>query len=389
MGPGSGYRRNWDGEDGHYEVTTTGVRDKWNPYSVVHESRSVQWHKFQGVVDQAFPGNDPIWVDWDITVGIGLNSSSPFLTFNANDELKLQSRLAEKVKAHNFNLMVNVAQAGQLVGMIEQNLRKFGRAALALRRGDFATAARQFGTTRSKHTTQLKAKDVSGRWLELQYGWLPALSDTYEAAKAFHAISEGPRKSIVRASIKKEAEFEGSQSPTSYSSLGHETLTRRLVYEMSEEMSAARSLGLYDPLTLAWEVLPYSFVVDWFVPIGTYLENLSIIPFLKGRFSESTLHRWKSGPIFLTETFNGHKHRVEKPLPASSYRVTALNRVVGTSLTPPLPEMNLKGSLSGLRVANAISLAYQAFLGKPQRRLSDRTPPRGVTSQFEHYVVGR
>jgi hypothetical protein len=28
-------------------------------------------------------------------------------------------------------------------------------------------------------------------------------------------------------------------------------------------------------LNLAWEVLPYSFVVDWFLPIGPYLETLS------------------------------------------------------------------------------------------------------------------
>jgi hypothetical protein len=41
-------------------------------------------------------------------------------------------------------------------------------------------------------------------------------------------------------------------------------------------------------------------------------------------------------------------------------------------------------------VFNAVALASQAILGKKaQRRLSDRTPPRGTESRFELYVVGR
>ena len=32
-------------------------------------------------------------------------------------------------------------------------------------------------------------------------------------------------------------------------------------------------LSLDNPAVLAWEALPYSFVVDWFIPIGDYLNE--------------------------------------------------------------------------------------------------------------------
>jgi hypothetical protein len=35
------------------------------------------------------------------------------------------------------------------------------------------------------------------------------------------------------------------------------------------------ALGFTNPLVVAWEVVPWSFVVDWFIPVGRYLEQLS------------------------------------------------------------------------------------------------------------------
>jgi hypothetical protein len=32
------------------------------------------------------------------------------------------------------------------------------------------------------------------------------------------------------------------------------------------------SLGLLNPLQVAWELVPFSFVVDWILPIGSFLE---------------------------------------------------------------------------------------------------------------------
>jgi hypothetical protein len=40
-------------------------------------------------------------------------------------------------------------------------------------------------------------------------------------------------------------------------------------------LGLASRMGLVNPLSIAWEVVPFSFVVDWFLPVGNFLENLT------------------------------------------------------------------------------------------------------------------
>jgi hypothetical protein len=281
-----------------------------------------------------------------------------FLRYSSNDKLAIMSKLIERVKSHDFNLAVNVAQGRQLVDMVALNLRKFGRSMLALKRGQYGTAVRELTGATPKKNPQFKSTDISGRWLELQYGWLPALSDTFEAAKAFEAISNGPRKTTFSSAKKRTwVETEGNlivdwkwDSRSSY----------RIKFQLEEEMSAERQLGLLDPLSVAWEVVPYSFVVDWFLPIGTYLSVLSQIPFLKGRFL-ITERRERHGPILSWS--DPHDTFVVGPvsLPGDSAFHKDVVREVTDELHPPLP--NFVDGLSGSpkRIANAIALAHQAF----------------------------
>lgn len=49
-----------------------------------------------------------------------------------------------------------------------------------------------------------------------------------------------------------------------------------LQYRMnSEDRARLAQTGIDNPALLAWELLPYSFVVDWFLPVGNYLESLN------------------------------------------------------------------------------------------------------------------
>lgn len=54
--------------------------------------------------------------------------------------------------------------------------------------------------------------------------------------------------------------------------------TAKLVYNVRCEDSlkaVAANTGISNPALLAWELLPWSFVIDWFIPVGDYLESLS------------------------------------------------------------------------------------------------------------------
>jgi len=124
---------------------------------------------------------------------------------------------------------------------------------------------------------------------------------------------------------------------------------------MTEQLSAPRSLGLTDPLSVLWEITPYSFVVDWFIPIGTYLENLNTIPSLRGRFLTTTLRRF-SGSAVPRNPINF------TVIPTTSSSQVILERKVSTSLTVPKPSFNsFEDAMSPKRIWNAIALAVQRF----------------------------
>lgn len=327
-----GMVRTWSGGDGKY---LSDGRDKWNNYTLHHIQESDQFGSASSAVSTL---------------------SGVFPTWGSADTLALQSKLVRKIKGHEFNLAVNLAQSRQLVGMCASTLRMLGRSLVHLKHGHIAGAFRELGL--GGNPRPLKSTDVSGRWLEMQYGWLPAVSDAFEAAKAFEAISAG-RSSRIVATVKKGRACDGSASPTVYSCLGNTLLIGKIVCELEEELSASRSLGLLDPLSVVWEVIPYSFVLDWFLPIGTYLSNLAVIPHLKGRFLTTIYTRTETRYTALLKPeyqpyFGG---AVRRGLAID------LTRTYSESLTTQRPTfVNPIDAMSPKRIANAVSLCHQALL---------------------------
>jgi len=123
-------------------------------------------------------------------------------------------------------------------------------------------------------------RDWGNLWLEFTYGWKPLASTIYNGGKRLLTEPSGPRKLVLKASAKTNDE--------SHSSAGNGTtafkLTRdnyvknrvRLVCSYSLSGSAIESLAGFtslNPVSVAWELTPYSFVADWFVDIGGYLRN--------------------------------------------------------------------------------------------------------------------
>lgn len=320
--------KSWNGGDGKYQ---SDGKLQWNNYSMdfSHESDQI------GQQDYV----------------VSVLCADPF-TWTAADDFRLQSKLVDAIKGHKFNLAVNIAQANQLVSMCEKTIRMLGRSALYLKRGNVAAAFRELGVNGKNKT--LKSGDVSGRWLEMQYGWLPSIGDCFEAAKAFEAISMG-RSNRVTAKTSRTWIGDASCFPDpvwGYTAPCKFFARGKIVCELEEEISFSRTLGLLDPLSVAWEIMPFSFVFDWFLPVGTYLENLGVIPSLKGRFMTSTMQGFESrmgtttNPGFIgTKRFGNYY---------------SLRRVVSYSLPTVRPTfVEPVTAMTWKRIANAVSLAHQ------------------------------
>lgn len=369
-----GFSRTWTGGDGKYETVNSVKRSKWNNYTFTRALK-------QTGPSIAFKGQYKLsstspWEAFNVPVTQTLPPAGSGISWTAADELALLSKLLKKTKGHSFNLAVSSAEAGKTIDLVTGTLRTLTRSFLALKHGDFASAARWLGANPPdvKHTRVLKTQDLASRWLEMQYGWRPLVNDVYEGFKAYHAITSKPRVTTVRASNFKATSTQSSDSPDTYSANGTRKYTKTIIYEASEDLSVPRQIGLTNPLSVAWELLPYSFVVDWFIPIGTYLDVLSQLPLLKGRFMTTTVDEWRGYTYRWSPTSNWPAP-VGSPLrptvvlnPNSVPSVQGLwmqmTRTVSSSLGVPLPISFDKGGLNGRRVWNAIALAHTAFIGR-------------------------
>jgi len=357
--------KSWSGNDGKYEDYAGLPRLKWNDYSMRADSALVTQHMY---VLTLFVKTQP-WVTVDYSQAPTVDFQ-PILngpdSLRVTDDLKQKAlkKLLLKIKSHDFNLGVELGQLNQTVNLLSGNLGKLGRAALALRRGDFSTASRQLGAR--PRGTRLKPSDVSGRWLELQYGWIPLLQSSFEASKAFEAVSNGPRKSVFTASGTRGVDYEASTS-VNHSCLLKGRVGRRIQYEMYEEMSVPRQLGLYDPLSIAWELTPWSFVVDWFLPIGDYLSNLNQIPHLLGRWLVTDYIKFeRQEPDFKwlqMEPWGPSWGLTLGPKPSATFLGSMRVRTYSSSPpSVPFPKFTAGGLNSSRRFWNAVSLAHQRFL---------------------------
>lgn len=364
---GHAYHKTWDGGDGKYTPGTESL--KWNDYKMIYAERRRPGNTFRFRRYRSwFAGGD---IGWTVLIsnhsataligpGIGgINSS--FGNWTSAAQLKLLDRLAEKVRGHDFNAGVTAGEMHKTSQMVATNLGSITRALLSVKRGNLAGAARALSVR--PRATRLKTTDVSGRWLELQYGWMPLLGSVHEAAKALELHSSGPRKQLVRASYKNPETVEASSSPSYYSLKYTRTTRRSIIYQWEESMSQARQLGLLDPASVAWELTPWSFVVDWFIPIGTYIGLLNFIPHLTGKFLQTTsiTARYHTEPTWL----GGDKPSgflfddVYQTPGVDEFRAFRMKREKLVSPpTVPFPTFSASGAVSGKRFWNAIALAH-------------------------------
>lgn len=354
--------KTWSGTDGKYNPTGP---IKENPYTMYAFSWRRTYTTKRRVSFQVWdysknpPVLGPIQYRCDPTAARGANcdtiQASPW---TSNEELKLLSKLAAAIKGHQFNLGVFAATGPQTYSQTLSTLGNVGRSLVALKRGRVSDSLKYLGLTPGQREVnrinKLRDTDISGAWLAMQYGWLPTISDTFEAWKAFAGRNEIRIKTYkVRHRVAKN--YDGSLSPTLYACANKIEESVVLKYTLREELSTPRTLGLTDPLTVAWELLPWSFVIDWFLPIGDYLDVLNVIPKLQGSYVRSSRKRMTGAYAYPKDI-----DYVSCGLGGWSGSHVWVNRTVGTSLSVPLPTViGLSDAMSPGRIKNAVALLHQ------------------------------
>jgi len=291
---------------------------------------------------------------WKTITAYGNGLFRPYATYSwdSSCDYTLFGRLRNRVAGSSFNAGVFLGEGHEACSMIADAARRIRLSLLAVRRGNFVSAARHLtsGTSRS----QLHRQHAASNWLELQYGWLPLLSDVYDGAQFLAHQFSVPLQDVVRVKLQVAGAIRNSWG-TFAPILESNCYTRKTIKAILKEKDVVKLSGLTDPLSVAWELVPYSFVVDWFLPVGDYLSSRGLSQSLTGTYVTSTKNYGFGKGFYYAGTDNDWKFDGTNHEPFHEW--VSFTRTVSTNLSIPMPEViPLNQVLSWRRAANAVAL---------------------------------
>lgn len=125
--------------------------------------------------------------------------------------------------------------------------------------------------------------DLANGWLQWQYGWKPLVSDVFRAAdEAIRVVTHEIEKIRARVTIPIWIQDKYIMSSKSIDGLYEPVMYRLIKGKASCTIAGRLNVSQFDlarwtslnPVSIGWELIPYSFVVDWFIDVGSWLRNI-------------------------------------------------------------------------------------------------------------------
>lgn len=160
-----------------------------------------------------------------------------------------------------------LAERQQTVNLIANRVGSIYRAYRSLRKGrnPFRGGAR------------VRPKDAPNHWLEYSYGWVPLVQDVHDALE-FNSNNEPivhlakrvrQRRKFVRISGVSRGNVYWTTT-TDFTQV-HRVSVGADIKIANPTLGFLTQFDISNPASLAWDLMPYSFVVDWFIPVGDWL----------------------------------------------------------------------------------------------------------------------
>jgi len=205
------------------------------------------------------------------------------LNSNAQGELypKLYDRFYDKARGgKGAALALTLLEWRSSVSMIATRAAMITRSVRALDRGDLYGAIRHLNVNPEKSAKRVSRrairKNLANTWLELNFGWAPLISDIHQAVDVMQQqIPSVPIR--VRGSEPRSFTYIDDTNPHGFWLKNAEgTLQLQLsgqIDSVNPNLLLANQLGLLNPAFILWDKVPFSFVIDWFLPVGNFLKS--------------------------------------------------------------------------------------------------------------------
>lgn len=197
------------------------------------------------------------------------------------------------------------------------------------------------------NSSELKnRKKFTGAWLNYTYGIAPFAADIYGIANT------DPIAQIVY--CKGKATVPREFSSDKYMAGGWYSRTYKFGLSLKEPLTASLAqTGMLNPALIAWELTPFSFMADWLLPVGPYLEMLTA----------TSGYNKHPGSITSVWKYEGSAWSNASSATHDVY-MREITRILTEFPSPPLPRF--KNPVSPVHALNALSIIHQ-FTKESQR----------------------
>lgn len=231
----------------------------------------------------------PIRIEGNLMLDVDFGLEMEVPSWVKGDQSQIAAQVVNRAYANAYGskaqVLVTAAEMGKSISMVKR---------------PFAGARKLLGQMTKRYTNLLARGVAAGQaaanaWLEYRMGWKPLLFDLENIAKATHAsLSEIDVQydKTYRSSFLQEWNGGGSGLSTKdweestvrwereYSKkFACGVIVRENLYdEKSKRPTAMFGMELHDVAPAIWELVPYSFVVDRFIDVGTWLQAIQPRP---------------------------------------------------------------------------------------------------------------
>lgn len=171
------------------------------------------------------------------------------------------------------SLSVDAAEGRKTLQMITQTLTRLGKAALAVRKGQFEKAGHLLLSGKPKGVSV--AETFASNWLAYRLGWTPFIKSLDSLVQTLGRPLQFEFRfcrgsSSLPFNVVKKAGAVSYWHDITLSGVYRVTIKARV--EVSDpNLARLNQLGLLNPLEVAWELIPFSFMVDRIIRIGDFL----------------------------------------------------------------------------------------------------------------------
>jgi hypothetical protein len=329
--------------------------------------------------------------DWLITNNIG---SLIFSGLNPTQDISFCDNLARASFYKALHKLQNQFQGAVFLGELRETLHLLRHPVQSLHNlgKDFLGT---LGKRKRSHPTSWK-KDLGALWLEQAFGWKPLINDCKDAVKAYERLIKPEQKRVVSASAKKQYDLSSTLSgfgktggsaqvdggnwfriiaPTGFYEYHTVRYKGALIARVKGPQWQNSDLFGFEPqdwIPAAWELLPWSFLADYFTNCGdildasitstrdlTYVNKTAIRQTVRVKTAENAPELGNGSPSNAWTPYQWTRARSQ---------FTAKRKVVSRTANSgvSIPDLQFNFSLTDGQLGNIAALLAQAGTIHPQ-----------------------